>query len=295
MLKKIFLPLLSFISMFMLFTVFLNGVSFVLLKTLFVFLDYAQYTQKISNPLYVLFLFVFVCFSLPSVLILSVQSGFSVKKRLLLLLESHAFFFFWQFLFWLAFGIFTLHYSRAFLELVVVNLPEDMAAAVLACIYMPIFLMALIPLLCIVFIWTGTRTSLFLIKDEEKEDFSFAAEPNGKLERVFDFMSLADIFLLLCLLAMFLPLRYAPYLPQLSTQPLVFLLCFLQYFSTKLIKKERRRCLFAYGFFIQAGMLGYALSMESDFYKIIFFAYFLLRIFLYVQALRFGKDVFVKA
>lgn len=294
MLKKIFLPLLSFVSMFMLFTVFLNGVSFVLLKTLFAFLDYAQYTQKISNPLYFLFLFVFVCFSLPSVLILSAQSGFSVKKRLLLLLESHAFFFFWQVLFWLAFGIFTLHYSRAFMELVI-SLPEDAAAAVLACIYMPIILMTLIPLLCILFIWTGTRTSLFLIKDEEKEDFSFAAEPSGKLERVFDFMSLADIFVLLCLLAMFLPLHYAPYLPRLSTQPLVFLLCFLQYFSTKLIKKERRLCLFAYGFLIQAGMLGYALFMENGVYKIIFFAYFLLRIFLYVQALRFGKNVFVKA
>lgn len=294
MLKKIFLPLFSFVCMFVLFTVFLNGISFVLLKTLFAFLDYAQYTQKISNPLYVLFLFVFACFSLPSVLILSVQNGFSVKKRLLLLLESHAFFFFWQVLFWLAFGIFTLHYSRAFLELVV-SLPEDAAAAVLACIYMPIFLMTLIPLLCILFIWTGTRTSLFLIKDEEKEDFSFTAVPNEKLERVFDYMSLADIFVLLCLLAMFLPLHYTPYLPRLSTQPLVFLICFLQYFSTKLIKKERRLCLFAYGFFIQAGMLGYALSVENDLYKIIFFAYFLLRIFLYVQALRFGKDVFVKA
>lgn len=294
MLKKFFLPLFSFVCMFVLFTVFLNGISFVLLKTLFAFLDYAQYTQKISNPLYLLFLFVFVCFSLPSVLILSVQNGFSVKKRLLLLLESHAFFFFWQVLFWLAFGIFTLHYSRAFLELVI-SLPEDAAAAVLACIYMPIFLMTLIPLLCILFIWTGTRTSLFLIKDEEKEDFSFAAEPNGKLVRVFDYMSLADIFVLLCLLAMFLPLHYTPYLPRLSTQPLVFLICFLQYFSTKLIKKERRLCLFAYGFFIQAGMLGYALSVENNFYKIIFFAYFLLRIFLYVQALRFGKDVFVRA
>ncbi len=294
MLKKIFLPFLCFISMFMLFTVCLNGISFILLKTLFVFLDYAQYSQKISNPLYVLFLFVFACFSLPSVLILSVQSGFSVKKRLLLLLESHAFFFFWQVLFWLIFGIFTLHYSRAFLELIV-SLPEDAAAAVLACIYMPIILMTLIPLLCILFIWTGTRTSLFLIKDEERNEFSFAAEPNEKLKRIFDFMSFADNFLLLCLLAMFLPLHYAPYLPRLSTQPLVFLLCFLQYFSTKLIKKERRRCLFAYGFFIQTGMLGYALFMENDFYKIIFFAYFLLRIFLYGQALRFGKDVFVKA
>ena len=94
MVKNILKSALAFLGAFFLFAVLANGMNFLLIDSLFAFSGYPRFPATPANPLYVLFPLVFMFFSFPALTLISVQRQFSLKKRFLLLLESHAFFFF---------------------------------------------------------------------------------------------------------------------------------------------------------------------------------------------------------
>lgn len=300
-LKQIFV----IVTAFFLFAVLANGICFLLMDSLFAFFEYPSFPPTLTNPLYVLFPVVFAYFSVPCLVLISVQSQFSVKKRFLLLLESHAFFFFWQAFFWALFCYFTLHYAHILLQ-ALLGYTQGIDAS-LTSIYMPLVLTKLMPVLGILFLWISVRTSLFLLKDEENEKvytFSFTTKEmeeksEGKIERAFYIMDYGNVFLLLCVVMMFLPLDFAGldaanYVPKLCSQPLVILVCYFQYSLVHWYRTERRKSLLLLGILTQAGLLCVNLYNEDTLYHFVFLAYFASQLYAYVCFYRYGKEFFIR-
>lgn len=300
MIKFILKQTFVFLSAFFLFAILANGICFVLIDSLFAFFEYPNFPPTLTNPLYVLFPVVFACFSVPAVVLLSLQSQFSLKKRFLLLLESHAFFFFWQVFFWALFCAFTLHYAHILLQ-AVLGYTKGIDAS-LTSIYMPLVLTKLMPVFAILFLWISVRTSLFLIKDEEKKagkenidvTFSFTVT---EVERAFNSMDCGNVFLLICVVIMFLPLdvagfNIADYVPKLCSDSLVILVCYFQYSLVHWIRTEKRKSLLLLGIFTQCIFLGFNLYHENILYQLIFTAYFVSQIYAYVLFYRYGKQLF---
>ncbi len=296
MVKNILKSALAFLGAFFLFAVLANGMNFLLIDSLFAFSGYPRFPATPANPLYVLFPLVFMFFSFPALTLISVQRQFSLKKRFLLLLESHAFFFFWQVLFWSAFCFFTLHQAHVILQFLLGYSPKIDAS--LTSIFMPLILTRLLPVYAFFFIWFSFRTTLFLLKDEErklsapKEDndnFSFSLK---EIERAFTLADLGNVFFLLLVLVIFLPPDYAKYFPKLCSLPVIFLLCPLQYYIVHLYRKEKRKSLLLPGIFLQFFILGITLFLEDSTYQFVFIAYFLIQALAYYYFIRYGKDFF---
>lgn len=296
MVKNILKSALAFLGAFFLFAVLANGVNFLLLDSLFAFFGYPRFPATSANPLYVLFPLVFMFFSFPSLALISVQKQFSLKKRFLLLLEIHAFFFFWQVLFWSVFCFFTLHHAHVILQFLLGY--SQKIDANLTSIFMPLILTRLMPVFAFFFIWFSLRITLFLLKDEEKKSalpegdtdtFSFSLK---EIERAFTLADFGNMFFLLLVLAMFLPPDYAKYLPKLCSLPVIFLLCPLQYYLVHLYRKEKRRSLLLPGIFLQFFILGTTLFLENSIYQFVFIAYFLMQALAYYYFMRYGKDFF---
>lgn len=300
MFKFICKQVLVLLCMFFLFVIAANGICFLLMDSLFAFFAYPHFPQTLTNPLYVLFPVVFACFSVPACILLSLQSEFSLKKRFLLLLESHAFFFFWQVLFWALFCLFTLHYAHVLLQAILGSAKGIDAS--LTSIYMPLVLTKLMPVFAILFLWISVRTSLFLLKDEEKKaghertDFSFVFTAK-EVERAFNLMDFGNVYLLICVVVMFFPLDFAGvnltgYVPKLCADPLVILVCYFQYSLVHWYRTEKRKSLLWLGILTQFALLGVSLYQEDMFYQLIFLAYFVCQIYAYVLFLRHGKGFF---
>lgn len=282
--------------MFFLFAVFANGICFLLIDTLFAFFDYPSFPATLTNPLYVLFPAVFAYFSVPSVTLISLQHQFSIKKRFALLFESHAFFFFWQVLFWAFFCYFTLYFAEVILQHLLGYTKQIDAS--LTSIYMPLVLTKLMPLFAILFLWISLRTTLFLIKDEEKDEkteaeytFSFTAK---EIERAFMLVDLGNSALLVCVVITFLPFDFADYVPRLCSQPLVFLVCYFHYYLVHLYRAEKRKSLLLLGMGLQFALFGFALFLEDTLYQIVFALYFASQVYAYALFLRRGRDFFTR-
>lgn len=310
MTKYIFKQTLILICAFILFAIVANGICFLLMDSLFAFFEYPSFPPTLTNPLYVLFPVVFLYFSVPCLVLISVQSQFSVKKRFLLLLESHAFFFFWQALFWALFCYFTLHYAHILLQ-ALLGYTQGIDAS-LTSIYMPLVLTKLMPVLGILFLWISVRTSLFLLKDEEEKKsekttytFSFTTKETeekseGKIEKAFYIIDYGNVFLLLCVVVMFLPLDWASmnfdkYVPKLCSQPLIILACYFQYSLVHWYRTERRKSLLLLGILTQVGLLSVNLYNEDMLYQMVFLAYFASQIYAYACFYRYGKNYFTFA
>lgn len=302
MAKFIIKQLIIFIIYFFLFAVVANGICFLLMDSLFAFFEYPSFPPTLTNPLYVLFPVVFVCFSVPALVLISPQSQFSVRKRFLLLLESHAFFFFWQVLFWALFCYFTLHYAHILLQ-TLLGYTQGIDAS-LTSIYMPLVLTKLMPVFAILFLWISVRTSLFLLKDEEKIagngntefTFSFTAR---EVERAFNIMDSGNAFLLVCVVVLFLPLDLASldmnkFVPKLCSDPLVILACYLQYSLVHWYRTERRKNLLLLGILFQTGLLVFNLYQENILWQLMFACYFASQIYAYVLFYRYGKEFFIR-
>lgn len=297
MTKIICKQILVVICMFFLFAIAANGIHFLLMDSLFAFFEYPNFPPTLTNPLYVLFPVVFACFSVPALILLSLQSQFSLKKRFLLLLESHGFFFFWQVLFWDLFCSFTLYYAHILLQ-AVLGYTKGVDAS-LSSIYMPLVLTRLMPVLAVLFLWISVRTSLFLIKDEETKQessvtFSFAAK---EVERAFNSMDCGNVFLLAGVVIMFLPLDFAglniaDYVPKLCSDPLIILACSFQYFLVHWYRTEKRKSLLCLGILAQCMLLGVNLYQEEIFYQLVFLGYFVSQLYAYLLFLRHGKGFF---
>lgn len=288
--------------MLVLFAGIFNGVQFVLTDTLFSFFEYPSFPVTLTNPLYILFPVVFCYFSLPSIVLVSLQSRFSLKKRFLLLAECHAFFFSVQVLFWVLFCWFTLHHAETVLQ-VLLGYNQEINSSLTA-IFMPLVAVRLAPLLGIFFLWVSIKATLGIVNDEEKkyaadgtvfsdteENFLFMPK---QAERAFMLVEFGNVFLLLCLLGMFLPLQWKDSLPALSVTPFVFLVCFLQYYLLKLYKREKRRSLLVLGCAVQAALLCFALIKENFVYQCVFIVYFLSQMYALYCFMRYGKTFFVK-
>lgn len=307
---KTFLKNISvFLFMLILFAGLANGISFVLTDTLFAFFGYPTFpaAANAANPLHVLIPAVFLYFSLPCITVFAPQAQFGIKKRLALLLECHGFFFMVQILFWAFFCYFTLHHSHDVLGFLLgYNRQLDKS---LTAIFMPMVFLRLLPLFGMFFIWISLRTSLSVLNDEENkkrtENFVFSAEDgtaeaqNGmfgfmpkKIEQAFTVLEWGNVFILLCVLAMFMPLSFADYVPAVSTNPFIFLVSFLQYYLVRLYKAERRKCLFVLGTVLQIGVLAFALLFENLLYQIVFIIYFLSQSYAYCCLYRYGKNFF---
>lgn len=287
-----------FLLMFFLFAVFANGVCFLLIDTLFAFFEYPHFPATLTNPLYVLFPAVFAYFSVPSLTLISLQHQFSVKKRFLLLLESHGFFFFWQVIFWAFFCYFTLHFAEIILK-ALLGYAQQIDAS-LTSIYMPLVLTKLMPLFAILFLWISLLTTLFLIKDEEKKlgmetqteyTFSFTGK---EIERAFTLVDLGNSALLVCVVIIFLPLDFADYVPKLCTQPLIFLFCYLHYYLVHLYRTEKRKSLLLLGMGLQIALFGAALYLEDTLYQVVFAGYFISQAYAYFLFLRRGREFFIR-
>lgn len=297
MTKIICKQILVFCTAFVLFAIIANGIHFLLMDSLFAFFEYPNFPPTLTNPLYVLFPVVFACFSVPAVILLSLQNRFSLKKRFLLLLESHGFFFFWQVLFWALFCAFTLYYAHILLQ-AVLGYTQGVDAS-LTSIYMPLVLTKLMPVLAVLFFWISVRTSLFLIKDEETKQennvtFSFTAK---ELERAFNIMDCGNAFLLAGVVAMFLPLDFAglniaDYMPKLCSDPLIILACSFQYCLVHWYRTEKRKSLLFLGILAQFMLLGVNLLHENVLYQLVFLAYFISQLYAYVLFLHHGKGFF---
>lgn len=292
--KQIFVFLLAFF----LFAVCANGLCFLLIDTLFAFFDYPNFPATLTNPLYVLFPAVFAYFSVPSLTLISLQHQFSVKKRFLLLLESHGFFFFWQVIFWAFFCYFTLHFAEVILK-ALLGYAQQIDAS-LTSIYMPLVLTKLMPLFAILFLWISLRTTLFLIKDEEKKisaetpaEYTFSFTPR-EIERAFMLADIGNTALLVCVVIIFLPLDFADYVPKLCTQPLIFLFCYLHYYLVHLYRTEKRKSLLLLGMGLQIALFSAALYLEDAVYQIVFALYFASQAYAYYLFLRFGRDFFTR-
>lgn len=298
-----------FLCMLVLFAGLANGISFVLTDTLFAFFSYPSFpaAANAANPLYVLIPAVFLYFSLPCIAVFAPQAQFGIKKRLALLLECHGFFFAVQVLFWAFFCYFTLHHSHDVLGFLLgYNQQLDKS---LTAIFMPMVFLRLLPLFGIFFIWISLRTSLSVLNDEESknrtENFVFSAEHGAagtqdgmfpfmpkEAERAYTVLEWGNVFILLCVLAMFMPLSFVDYIPAVSTNPFIFLVSFLQYYLLRLYKAERRKCLFVLGIVLQIGLLGFALLFENLMYKTVFIVYFISQMYAYYCFYRYGKDFF---
>lgn len=289
-----------FLLMFFLFAVFANGVCFLLIDTLFAFFEYPHFPATLTNPLYVLFPAVFACFSIPNIALISLQYQFSIKKRMLLLLESHGFFFFWQVCFWAFFCYFTLHFAEIILQ-ALLGYTKQIDAS-LTSIYMPLVLTRLLPLFAVLFLWISLRTTLFLIKDEEKKDgaetdaqaeytFSFTAK---EIERAFTLVDFGNTALLICVVIIFLPFDFAGYVPKLCSHPLIFPVCYFHYYLVHLYRTERRKSLLLPGIGLQIALLCVALYLEDTLYQVVFALYFISQAYAYFLFLRHGRDFFSK-
>jgi len=286
-----------FLLAFFLFAVCANGVCFLLIDTLFAFFEYPNFPATLTNPLYVLFPAVFAYFSIPSLTLISLQHQFSLKKRLMLLLESHGFFFFWQVLFWAFFCYFTLHFAEIILK-ALLGYAQQIDAS-LTSIYMPLVLTKLMPLFAILFLWISLRTTLFLIKDEEKkqgeamQEYTFSFTPK-ETERAFTLADIGNTVLLVCVVIIFLPLDFSDYVPKLCTQPLVFLVCYFHYYLVHLYRTEKRKSLLLLGMGLQIALLCVALYLEDTVYQVVFTLYFISQAYAYFLFLRHGRDFFSK-
>ena len=167
MVKNILKSALAFLGAFFLFAVLANGMNFLLIDSLFAFSGYPRFPATPANPLYVLFPLVFMFFSFPALTLISVQRQFSLKKRFLLLLESHAFFFFWQVLFWSAFCFFTLHQAHVILQFLLGYSPKIDAS--LTSIFMPLILTRLMPVFAFFFYLFFFSHHAFFIKRRRKK------------------------------------------------------------------------------------------------------------------------------
>lgn len=293
--KQIFI----FCTAFFLFAVLANGICLLLMDSLFAFFEYPSFPPTLANPLYVLFPIVFACFSVPCLVLISPQSQFSIKKRFLLLLESHAFFFFWQVLFWALFCYFTLHCAHILLQ-AILGYTKGIDAS-LTSIYMPLVLTRLMPIVALLFLWISVRTGLFLLKDEEKKAgkdgsimFSFTAK---EIERAFTIADCGNVFLLACVVVLFLPLDFAgfhlaDYVPKLCFDPLVILACCFAYCLAHWYKTEKRKSLLLLGVLAQTAFLGFNLCNEDMFWQIIFACYFISQIYAHALFYRYGRDFF---
>lgn len=298
MAKFIIKQSLIFLLAFFLFAILANGVSFLLIDTLFAFFDYPNFPATLTNPLYVLFPAVFAYFSVPSLTLISLQHQFSLKKRFALMLESHGFFFFWQVLFWAFFCCCTLYFAEIILQ-AILGYTKQIDAS-LTSIYMPLVLTKLMPLFAILFLWISLRTTLYLIKDEEQKSgmdaraeytFSFTAK---EIERAFTLVDIGNTGLLICVLIIFLPLDFGGYEPKLCSQPLIFLVCYLHYYLVHLYRTEKRKCLLLLGMGLQIALFGVALYLEDTLYQIVFAGYFISQAYAYFLFLRHGKDFFTR-
>lgn len=301
MTKFICKQILILISAFILFAILANGICFLLMDSLFAFFEYPSFPPTLTNPLYVLFPVVFVCFSVPCLVLVSPQSQFSIKKRFLLLLENHAFFFFWQVLFWALFCYFTLHYAHILLQTILGNTQSIDAS--LTSIYMPLVLTKLMPVFAILFLWISVRTSLFLLKEEEKKagkeniEFTFSFTAN-EMERAFNILDSGNVFLLVCVVVLFLPLDFAGldagrYVPELCFDPLVILACYFQYSLVHWYRTEKRKSLLLLGLLAQTVFLCFNLYNEDTFYQIIFACYFISQMYAHFLFYRYGREFFV--
>lgn len=301
MAKFICKQILIFCTAFFLFAILANGISFLLMDSLFAFFEYPSFPPTLTNPLYVLFPVVYACFSVPALALISLQSQFSLKKRFLLLLESHAFFFFWLVLFWALFCFFTLHYAHIILQALLGSAQSIDAS--LTSIYMPLVLTKLMPVFAVLFLWISVRTSLILLKDEERKkesehtDFTFSFT-SKEAERAFNILDCGNVFLLVCVVALFLPLDFVrldmdKFVPKLCFDPLVILACYFQYSLVHWYRTEKRRSMLLLGIFTQVGLLAFNLYHEDIFYQIVFFVYFASQIYAYFLFYRHGSGYFI--
>ncbi len=292
----------KFFFLWLLFLVVGSLITTFLFNTLLFLFHYPNSIDKtFNNPLLILIPSVFLCFSIPSLITLSIHKKFSYKKRFAMLLESHGFFFFVQLLFWCFFAYYGIEITKTILEFASSTSKTTQSMAE---IFLPIITLNLLPFLSMFFIWVSIKISFIILIDEEKnlpQEFIFSNEQeiyftSPKIITAFSLLEICNILTLLLVLLLFLPTNafynIVEYLPTITSNPNFFLFCFIQYFLVNIDKKEKRIQFIYTGIIISTLFYIFVLILESFLWQLLFTGFYATQLFAYYQLIRYGKNYF---